>query len=225
MGVVLLQEQEHKVLIPIGYWSWSLCNANTGYNTSRKKCVAVAWAVFLLSLYLRGTQPVIRTNHQNLRWILDLKKWTRRLACWRLRLIEFDFEITHRTRFYHQTADTISRLPKEVLPDESAVYNNISTFSIIGQNSAVCSTIIDCYSTALAMPMPKEIFDSQQSYVFLQDMQKFVQWSDSRFTVDENGLVYWDALLDGSSQAVVTEALCRVVHYNSRHPVTAGPQA
>lgn len=47
-----------------------------------------------------------------LRWNLNLADGTGKLAQWRLRLMELDFEAIHRVIAKHQAANALSRLPK-----------------------------------------------------------------------------------------------------------------
>lgn len=51
------------------------------------------------------------TDHAALRWMFYLADASNRLARWRLRLLEFDFEIRYRKGSENQVADCISRLP------------------------------------------------------------------------------------------------------------------
>lgn len=53
-------------------------------------------------------------------------------------------------------------------------------------------------------------------------MLKMVQGSDSRFTIDEDGVICRKAAIDGSLQVIVPEAFRREMLYNSHHPITAG---
>ena len=61
IGCVLLidQEDENSTIMPIGYWSWSLSQAEQGYHTTERECLAVVWAVLLLRPYLEGADFTI----------------------------------------------------------------------------------------------------------------------------------------------------------------------
>lgn len=140
--------------------------------------------------------------------------------------MEFDFEIMHRLGLYYRTADnTISRLPKgddSSQCNERDVSGDTPTYCIMGQNSPLSSTIGDNYSTALAMPTPNKIFGSQQTYTYCQYMPKMVGGSDTRFTMDENGLICRNGPLDGSLQIIVLKGLRQAVLYNDHPPTTTG---
>ena len=97
VGCVLTQEQDDpKDYRPIGYWSRSLTKAEKNYSATERECLAIVWSVLLLRPYLEGAPFVIRTDHDSLRWLLNIADVSGRLARWRLRLSEFDFEVVHR---------------------------------------------------------------------------------------------------------------------------------
>jgi hypothetical protein len=49
-------------------------------------------------------------DHQALRWVMNLSDAQGRLARWRLRLAEFDFQVEYRPGSLNHGADTIARL-------------------------------------------------------------------------------------------------------------------
>jgi RNase H-like domain found in reverse transcriptase len=60
--------------------------------------------------YLEGKHVVIWTDRNSLRWVLNFSDAQRRLTRWRLRLLEFYFEVQYATGKEHHGADTLSRL-------------------------------------------------------------------------------------------------------------------
>jgi RNase H-like domain found in reverse transcriptase len=66
--------------------------------------------VLQLRPYLEGNHFVIRTDHNSLRWVLNLADAQGRLSRWRLRLLEFDFEVQYAPGKENHVADTLSRL-------------------------------------------------------------------------------------------------------------------
>ena len=96
--------------------------------------------VLQLRPYLEGKRFVIRTDHHALRWVLSLADAQGRLARWRLRLLEFDFEVQYSPGKAHYAADTLSRLePADpVLSRPSTpVDAEIPCFSVSGPDSVV----------------------------------------------------------------------------------------
>jgi RNase H-like domain found in reverse transcriptase/Reverse transcriptase (RNA-dependent DNA polymerase)/Integrase zinc binding domain/Integrase core domain/Chromo (CHRromatin Organisation MOdifier) domain/Retroviral aspartyl protease len=110
IGCCLYQDQPDGTKHPIGYWSRGLASAERNYSTTEKECLAIVWAVLQLRPYLEGKRFVIRTDHHSLRWVLNLSDAQGRLARWRLRLLEFDFEVQYSPGRAHYGADTMSRL-------------------------------------------------------------------------------------------------------------------
>lgn len=96
-GSVVLQKQEDETRRPIGYWSHSLNHAEKTYDTTQRKCLSTVWSVLMLRLYLERTRFAIRTDHDSLKWTLNLTDNTGRLARWCLCLSEHDFDVVHRT--------------------------------------------------------------------------------------------------------------------------------
>jgi transposase InsO family protein len=113
LGCCLLQKQPDGKDLPVGYWSRGLTPAERNYSTTEKECLAIVWSVLHLRPYLEGKRFLIRTDHHSLRWILNLSDAQGRLARWRLRLSEFDYEVQHTPGAGHHGADVMSRLQSE----------------------------------------------------------------------------------------------------------------
>lgn len=117
------------------------------------------------------------------------------------------------------------RLPKggSCHPRKEKDFNeNISTYYILRQESAACSTVVGGYSTAQAMLTSNQIFDGQQTDMYCLNMWKLVQGNNYRFPIAKGGQVRRKAPLDGSLQAIVLEALRRAVLHNDLYPIAAG---
>ena len=69
--------------------------------------------VLHLRPYLEQQKFIFRTDHHSLRWVLNLSDAQGRLARWRLRLLEFDYEVQYHPGALHHGADTMSRLRSE----------------------------------------------------------------------------------------------------------------
>lgn len=112
---MLLQEHDERDLKPVGYWSRSLNDAERRYDTTQEAFVGVVSAVFLLRPYTEGSQFILRTNHQALRLILDLKRFTTQVACWRLHIMAVDFENQSRPARMNMVADVFYCLRSEMM--------------------------------------------------------------------------------------------------------------
>ena len=140
IGCTLLQDQPDGSKHPIGYWSRGLTSAEKNYSTTEQECLAIVWAVLQLRPYLEGKRFVIRTDHHALRWVLSLADAQGRLARWRLRLLEFDFEVQYSPGKAHYAADTLSRLEPtdpELSRPFTSVDAEIPCFSVSGPDLGV----------------------------------------------------------------------------------------
>jgi RNase H-like domain found in reverse transcriptase/Integrase zinc binding domain/Integrase core domain len=109
-GVLSLPRAGWGTKHPVGYWSRGLTSAERNYSTTENECLEIVWAVLQLRPYLEGKYFVIQTDHNYLRWVLNVADAKGLLSRWRLRLLEFDLEVQYATGKKHHGADTLSRL-------------------------------------------------------------------------------------------------------------------
>jgi len=55
-------------------------------------------------------------DHQSLKWLQSVKDVTSRLARWRLKLAEYEYEVVYKAGKINANADALSRKPIPVLP-------------------------------------------------------------------------------------------------------------
>jgi transposase InsO family protein len=110
VGCVLFQDDEAGKRHPIGFWSRTLQGAERNYSAPEKECLAVVWALQTLRPYLAFEKFTVYTDHAALRWLLNIAEPSGRLARWRLRLSEFDFDIQYKKGRVNTQADALSRL-------------------------------------------------------------------------------------------------------------------
>jgi RNase H-like domain found in reverse transcriptase len=113
LGCCLLQSQPDGSQRPVGYWSRGLTSAEKNYSTAEKECLAIVWEILHLRPYLEQQNFIIRTDHHSLRWVLNLSDAQGCLARWRLRLLEFDYDVQYHPGALHHGADMMSRLQSE----------------------------------------------------------------------------------------------------------------
>lgn len=162
LGCVLPQEQDDMQLKPVGYWSRLMCSAERNYDMRHEECLDVVWSVLLPRPYLEETHFIVRTDHQTLRWIQDLKECTGRLARWCLRLLKFDFETVHHTGAHHQAPDAMSRLPKETgWKEEDPIDEDILILEIQWDGNKEASPVMLLEQEPVPMPTESEIIEAQ----------------------------------------------------------------
>lgn len=77
------------------------------YDTGR----IPSYCIEILRPYLGGTNFIVKADHDPLQWNLNLMECTDRLTGWRLRLLEFAFEVVYTAGTKDQSAETLSHLP------------------------------------------------------------------------------------------------------------------
>jgi hypothetical protein len=86
-------------------------SARRNYSAPKKECLTVVWSIFHLRPYLEQTRFTVRYDQVARRWLLSLKDPSGKLAHWRLRLAELDFEIQYRLCIKNSVSDGCSRVP------------------------------------------------------------------------------------------------------------------
>ena len=110
IGAVLSQIQDGKEMV-ICYASHVLLKPQRRYCTTRKELLAVVKFCRHFRHYLLGRRFVLRTDHNNLVWLVRFKHVEGQLSRWLEELATFDMEIIHRPGKKHANADGLSRIP------------------------------------------------------------------------------------------------------------------
>ena len=108
-----LDDKEH----PVAYASKALTSAERNYAATEGECLAVVWACKYFRQYLWGQHFTLQTDHAALKWLMETRDVTAKLARWALKLQEYDFEIQYRPGKANANADGLSRLPMERCDD------------------------------------------------------------------------------------------------------------
>ena len=208
IGCCLFQEQASGTRHPVGYWSRGLTSAERNYSTTEKECLAIVWAILQLRPYLEGKHFIIRTDHNSLRWVLNLADAQGRLARWRLRLLEFDFEVQYAPGKEHHGADTLSRLR----PSDPS----------LAEPATAVDTEIPCFEVS----RPTFQFLPQLSSSTLGSMKRRLQFSSRSFlfckqTISPVDNWQHNILRTWTRTSMALSVSCSRMEnsaYNSRHP-------
>ena len=241
VGCCLLQEQPDGNLLPVGYWSRSLTPAEKNYSSTEKECLAIVWATLHLRPYLERSRFTIRTDHDALKWLLNLRDPRGRLARWGLRLQEFDFDIQYRPGSSHALADGPSRLSTAGL-DKSHLNDEIPCLprgskhlfrpQTKDERSETPSPQGEITSALLVRNDELRLPISVDEMLSEQSCDEYCQWArrqmdlstESPFAIDQHGVLIRRSPLDGTLQVVVPESLRRRVLDIAHHPpISAHP--
>ena len=108
IGMVLGQKQNGREVV-ISYAGRKLNPAERNYSVTEREALAVVDGVRHFQTYLYGRQFIVFTDHNAVRWLMNIKEPTGRLARWALLLQQHDFAIEHRSGKSNGNADALSR--------------------------------------------------------------------------------------------------------------------
>jgi hypothetical protein len=177
-------------------------SAERNYSTPEKECLAVVWAILHLRPYQERTRFTGRSDQVALRWLLSLKDPSGRLARWRLRLAEFDFEIQYRPGIKNSVADRCSRVP--TTGGDMADVDDIPCFVVSHPSPSVSSTL----------PFPITVEEIQRAQHEDPDCQQLFEAStkaSSHFVMHsfaDTDVLCRRSPVDGSIQIMAPLSLC-----------------
>ena len=114
LGAVLLQKQPTGELKPVAYVSRSMSPTEQRYAQIEKEALAFTWACERFSTYLVGLRFHIETDHKPLVPLFSSKRLDElpvRVQRFRLRMMRYNFSISHVPGKHLVTADALSRAP------------------------------------------------------------------------------------------------------------------
>ena len=124
IGFTLAQNQHGKEVV-IAYNGRGLNSAEQNYTTTEREALALIEGVKKFQPYLHNRKFTVYTDHSSLRWLMNIKDATGRLARWSLLLQQHDFDIVHRPGKIHGNADSLSGRPFDTC-DLSSLQNKDS---------------------------------------------------------------------------------------------------
>lgn len=127
IGSILSQGEIGKDL-PIAYYSRTLNKAEKNYSTTEKELLAIVDSVKHFRPYLFGTKFIILTDHKPLTYLMNCKDPSSRLVRWRLKLLEYTYEIKYKPGKTNKNADALSRPILHINDELNDLTNDILTF-------------------------------------------------------------------------------------------------
>ncbi|GFU07447.1 hypothetical protein TNCV_3210521 [Trichonephila clavipes] len=80
LGAVLLQGESPTDEQPVEYASRLLSSAEKNYSTTEREALAIVWALNKFRGYIEGAEITVASDHQPLKWLMNLTSPTGRLA-------------------------------------------------------------------------------------------------------------------------------------------------
>ena len=97
--------------LPIAYASRALSGAELNYSVTEKELIGLVFAVKQFRPYLYGRPFKLITDHRPLVWLHNIKNPTSRLARWKEKLRDYEYEVIHKPGKINSNADALSRNP------------------------------------------------------------------------------------------------------------------
>ena len=121
LGAVLLQQSQQYDWKPIAYASRTMNETEQRYSQIEKEALTLVWACEKFSGYIIGKRSHLDTDHKPLVPLLSkthLNRLSPRVLCFRLRLMQFDYSISHVPGKLLYTANTLSHAPIDKIVTE-----------------------------------------------------------------------------------------------------------
>ncbi len=124
VGCALFQTHPDGTRKPIGFWSRKMTAAELNYSVSEQECLAVIYGITTCRPYLQGEQFDLYTDHNCIRWLMEIVDPSGRLMRWRLRLAEYTFDIHHKKGYLNTQADAVFGLASDHHTTELKIIQN-----------------------------------------------------------------------------------------------------
>lgn len=109
VGSVLYQLDANGDERPIAFMSKKLNTAQRNYSITELECLAAVLSVKRFRGFVEGMDFKVITDHASLKWLMQQKDLSGRLARWSLKLQGFNFTIEHRKGSANIVPDALSR--------------------------------------------------------------------------------------------------------------------
>ena len=110
LGAELSQADENGDLRPIYYASKHLEKSERNYSATAREALAAVFGCEYFRQYLQGAKFKLRTDHNPLVWLRNMKEPKRPYSGWIVRLEQFNYQMEYRPGKEHTNADFNSRV-------------------------------------------------------------------------------------------------------------------
>ena len=133
LGAVLQQQQHDDEWKPVAFASWSMTETERRYSQIEKEALALVWACEKFADSITGKAILLETDHKPLVPLLgktNLDCLLPRVLHFQIRLMRFDYSISHVPGKLLYTANTLSRAPV-IPPDANHILENAQTEAFV----------------------------------------------------------------------------------------------
>lgn len=188
------------------------------WHTTRRKSLAIVWAVLHFRPYLEGHLLTIHTDHDAQRWILNIADSVSQLVRLRLQLSEFELEFVWRAYINNRAVHNFLRLANNG-ENTSPFEDDIPPLSVATQ------TLKDTLANGDNVARPQmilsltliEILRLKATNAYYRIGQSQVIHGSSEFHVTTDSLLLRRSRVDGALQIVVPPSFCRPTLMLSNH--------
>ncbi|GFW58883.1 retrovirus-related Pol polyprotein from transposon 17.6 [Trichonephila clavipes] len=172
----------------------------------REEALAVVWALKKFRGYIEGTEITVASDHQPLKWLLNLKSPTARLARWALEIQSFNLRVQYIPGKANVVADMLSR-PVTQEEESFCEENNIT---IADMPTRSCK---DMREAQLKDDNLKKIIDSFESPL---KTEEYANWTERGFLMNQ-GVLYRYVPSPSTATTAVSN---RTIHPSTRATTT-----
>ena len=135
---MLYQKQDDGTFHVIAYASRSLSKTEKNYNAHKLEFLALKWAITeRFHEYLYGGNFEVFTDNNPLTYVLTSAKLDATGQCWIANLANYNFKIFYRCGRSNIDADSLSRIPWEVIQEDHAQTGPIVKSLMLTQQNAI----------------------------------------------------------------------------------------
>ena len=118
VGALLMQTTESGETHVVSTASRVLTATEQQYSTCEQELLAIVYALSKFRIYVFGHKILLRTDNKALTFLQKCTLTSNRIARWVLQLQEYDIEICHISGSQNYLADTLSRNPAGLTPEQ-----------------------------------------------------------------------------------------------------------
>ena len=172
LGSVLYQKQDDGTFRVIAYASRSLSKTEKNYNAHKLEFLALKWAVTeRFHEYLYGGNFEVFTDNNPLTYVLTSAKLDATGQCWVASLANYNFKIFYRCGHSNVDADSLSRIPWEVVQEDHA------------QTGPIIKSLVLTPQTGIRVPhLPNAVIAIKELIVHTDFQLTKTQWREEQGT-------------------------------------------